>query len=120
MLLATRFPFLDKIIIQSGPYNFLDRNAYWRYGKQYKYQFLSEKENNYNLRKKILRSSPYYFTDKINGQLHIIHGKNDKVVPVSQFEDLQHKLANTESKFYLRSGGHKLLDWTLVKSLLLD
>lgn len=107
LLAAARYPKLNCVVAQSGPTNFLLPSASKRYGKQYRYQFLSKKKPIAILREKMIKSSPIYFIDRYAGDLLLIYGKKDWVVPISNAEHLKEKLKDKlNMEFVELEGGH--------------
>ena len=111
LLAGIRNPEIDFVIAQSGPTDFLSSAVMNRYGFQYRYQFLSHKQSMDDIRAKILRSSPVHFIDSLQSRLLLIHGIRDKVVPISNADQIAARLANSSKTTYLkREAGHQLLE----------
>lgn len=107
LLAAARYPRFNCVVAQSGPTNFLLPIVSRRYGKQYRYQFLSKEAPIEILREKIIKSSPIYFIENYPGDLLLIYGKKDFVVPISNGENLVEKLSGKSNLEYVQlEGGH--------------
>lgn len=107
LLAAARYPQLNCVVAQSGPTNFLLPIVSRRYGKQYRYQFLSQEAPQSILREKIIKSSPLFFVNNYPGDLLLIYGKKDFVVPISNGEHLVEKLSDKSNlEFVQLEGGH--------------
>ncbi|MBX2871702.1 MAG: prolyl oligopeptidase family serine peptidase [Saprospiraceae bacterium] len=107
LLAAARYPKLNCVVAQSGPTNFLSPTESKRFGKQYRYQFLSKEASLPVLREKIIKSSPIYFIDAYPGDLLLIYGKKDWIVPIRNAERLKEKLsAKPNLKLVQLEGGH--------------
>ncbi len=115
LLAAARDTSIRNAVSIAGPTNFHQRQAYDRYGGQYKYQFLSTTTDMDSIRDKMLRSSPAYFIEDYQNDLLLIQGRNDQVVPVANATaviDLLQEKKNFEH--ILTEGGHDFYDWPLV------
>ena len=77
---------INATVAIAGPTDFFSKKIYHRYGFQYKYQFLSKKLPPMDLRAKMIKSSPGYFIKNYSNALLLIHGKEDKVVPLENAE----------------------------------
>lgn len=113
MLMAARNTDIKMVIAQSGPYDFTGDYAYKRYGMQFKYQFLSKPLGIKAIRKKIISSSPIYFTRYIKSEVLLIHGRKDKVCPFSKAEEFFEsfpKSINVTKKW--EDGGHGLMHFS--------
>lgn len=86
LLAGARDTSINAVISISGPVDFFSREVHDRYGKQYKYQFLSQTRDIDDIRKRMIMSSPIYFSHYIKGSLLIIHGKKDHLVPLYTVE----------------------------------
>ncbi|NRB52386.1 MAG: prolyl oligopeptidase family serine peptidase [Saprospiraceae bacterium] len=107
LLAAARHPSLNCVVAQSGPTNFLLPIVSRRYGKQYRYQFLSREAPLSILREKIIKSSPLFFVDSYPGDLLLIYGKKDWVVPISNGENVAERLSGKSNFEYVKlEGGH--------------
>ena len=91
LLAGIRDSRIKLVIDYAGPTNFPSRDVHSRYLKQYKYQFLGNKAPIAELRKRILASSPYYFTEYLPDVV-VGHGAKDHVVPLSQAQILIDRL----------------------------
>lgn len=112
LLAGVRDRRIQLVVDQSGPTNFLSRRAHSRYFKQYKYQFLNVKKPIPALRKRILASSPYYFTEYLPDVV-ITHGAKDRVVPLEQAQIVVDRLEDKGFRGQLivdikTEGGHNL------------
>ena len=59
------------------------------------------------LREKIIKSSPIYFIENYQNNLLLIHGKNDKTVPISNTRKLIKKLnKKVNLDTLITNGGH--------------
>ncbi|MEM9720445.1 MAG: prolyl oligopeptidase family serine peptidase [Bacteroidota bacterium] len=116
LLAGIRDSSIQTVVSIAGPTNFFSKEAYYRYGKQYKYQFLSYTQVQEEIRKKILKSSPLHFVDFLKPSLLLIHGKSDRTVHISHAEHVVEKLRNKENfKPVLVDGGHQLEEWDRVE-----
>ena len=107
LLMGIRNSSINGVISAAGPTNFFSEEVYNRYGLQYKYQFLSEKKSLAKLREKIIKSSPIYFIENYQNNLLLIHGKNDKTVPISNTRKLIKKLnKKVNLDTLITNGGH--------------
>ena len=97
LLAGSRYPQFNAVIAQSGPVDFLSPDVYNRYGLQFKYQFLSRTTDMTKIREKIIKSSPVHFIQQYPNPLVIIHGENDKVVPIENAVQLLEKLEGKEN-----------------------
>ena len=88
LLAASRDKRIKAAISQAGPVDFLRRDVFDRYNLQYRYQFLNGKATFEERRKHILRSSPLHFISGFEGSLLILHGTNDKTVPLWNAEEI--------------------------------
>ena len=117
LLMGARDSTLQKVVSIAGPTQFYDRNSYFRYGKQYKYQFLSTTTDLPAIREKMIKSSPIYFIKDYPNSLLLIHGKNDRVVEISHAERVIERLAGKENfTLILNENGHNFYDWNQVTS----
>jgi dipeptidyl aminopeptidase/acylaminoacyl peptidase len=110
LLAGIRDPRIQLVVDLAGPANFLSRKVHSRYFKQYKYQFLSTKAPIPELRKRILASSPYHFSEYLPDVV-IAHGAKDEVVPVEQAQNIIDRLQEKGHKGALSvdvrlNGGH--------------
>ncbi len=111
LLAGIRNPDLDLIIAQSGPTDFFNRETRVRYGFQYRYQFLSQQKPLADIRAKILKSSPLLFIHELQGNVKLIHGVDDSVVPLWHAEHLHKRFPDSSRiDFYKRQGGHRLYE----------
>ena len=109
LLAGIRNQEIDFVIAQSGPTDFLRLEAYTRKGFQYKYQFLSQKKPLKEIRRKIIKSSPYHFINSLRGKLVLIHGKNDPIVPIWHSDQIALHFRDTSRLNYkMVNGGHRL------------
>lgn len=92
LLMAARDSTIAKAVSIAAPTNFLSEEFYRRYGIQYKYQFLSRTKSLPEIRSKVLKSSPLYFIENYPGRLLLIHGINDRIVPVENANAIISKL----------------------------
>ncbi|MFY0599118.1 MAG: prolyl oligopeptidase family serine peptidase [Cyclobacteriaceae bacterium] len=97
------------IISQSGPTDFLRMHGYKRYGRQYRYIFLAYDLPFYEIRKKIIRCSPLHFIENYQGNLLLLHGRNDDTVPLFHASELIDKMKDRSSfEYVLTSDGHSM------------
>lgn len=107
LLAAARYPALNCVVAQSGPTNFLSKTVARRYGKQYRYQFLSTQAPIFTLRKKIIKSSPLHFIQYYPGDLLLIYAEKDGIVPISNGESVKEKLHHKSNvEYVILKGGH--------------
>ncbi len=97
MLMAVRDPSLSCAVSIAGPSDFFREDVSRRYSSQYKYQFLSEVLPLAELRKKILRSSPFHFIDAYSNPFLLIHGKLDQTVPLWNAEIVASKMQHQQN-----------------------
>ncbi|MCK8522908.1 prolyl oligopeptidase family serine peptidase [Aquimarina sp. D1M17] len=107
LLMGIRNPNINAVISIAGPTNFFSKEMYYRFPKQYKYQFLSKKLPLSSIREKMIKSSPIHFVERYQNHMLLIHGKNDKIVPVSHAYDVIDKLKNKKSfQYHIVNEGH--------------
>ena len=119
LLMGIRDPGINAVISIAAPTNFFSEEMYNRYTKQYKYQFLSHKKSIMEIRAKMIKSSPIYFVEKYPNALLLIHGENDKIVPVSHAHGVIAKLKQKENfEYRITDQGHAIdnqtryiMDW---------
>ncbi|GLR18124.1 alpha/beta hydrolase family protein [Portibacter lacus] len=92
LLMAARDSMIRTVVDITGPVDFYDKRSYYRYGKQFKYQFLSQSKNLKTIRHKMIASSPIYFLEDYKHPILIVYGKSDRVVPIENAEKLILKL----------------------------
>lgn len=115
LLMAARDPSIARTVAIASPTDFYRQQVYHRYGTQYKYQFLSRTTDIVEMRQKMLKSSPCYFVSHSDNPLLLIHGNNDRVVPLenaTQVIELMEGKSNFQS--IIHDGGHGFYDWPLV------
>jgi dipeptidyl aminopeptidase/acylaminoacyl peptidase len=109
LLAAARFPGFSFAIAQSPPTDFIQTDAYQRHTLQFKYQFLSHPLSPEVIRNKLIASSPVYFIHHIKCPILLIHGKRDKICPVSHSTRIIDELKDSPSfEFKLMDEGHLL------------
>ena len=60
-----------------------------------------------DIRKKMLRSSPIHFIDDISHPVFLLYGKNDRVVPLSNAENIIEKLKGKKDlEYFFSEAGH--------------
>ncbi|NJB72022.1 dipeptidyl aminopeptidase/acylaminoacyl peptidase [Saonia flava] len=115
LLMGSRDSTISSVVSISGPTNFYSEKAFNRYGKQYKYQFLSRSKSIDNIRKKMIKSSPIFFIKDYPNSILLIHGKNDSVVNISHAKAIIDKLSGKDNfEFVLNENGHNFYDWDMV------
>ncbi|MEL6194876.1 MAG: alpha/beta fold hydrolase [Bacteroidota bacterium] len=100
LLAASRDKRIKAAISQAGPVDFLRKDVFDRYNLQYRYQFLNGKATFEERRKHILRSSPVHFISDFEGNLLILHGTNDKTVPLWNAEEILQKRGTDSLTFH--------------------
>ncbi len=119
LIAAILKPDWKKIIAQSGPYNFLHFDPPSRYNLQYKYQFLTHESDLKSRRRRIIKSSPFYFSKEITSPTYIIHGNQDEIAPVFHYESLyKYHYKDSLWTFKLKNGGHILNEMDQVTNWL--
>ncbi len=115
LLVGAKDKSIKNIVSISAPTNFFSKKTYNRYGKQYKYQFLSNTKSKEKIRKKMIESSPVYFIQDFPNSILLIHGKNDRVVNVSHAIAIIDGMKDKEN-FHseLNENGHEFYDWNRV------
>ncbi len=109
LLMGIRNNNINAVISMAAPTDFFSETMYNRYRKQYKYQFLSKKVPLKEIRAKMIKSSPIHFIENYPNHLLLIHGKNDKVVPVSHAIQVIEKLKEKEHfEYRLVNEGHSI------------
>ena len=112
-LMAARNSNISMVIAQSGPYDFMGDHAYKKYGLQFKYQFLSRKMDKEAIRKKIISSSPRYFTPAIESDVMLIHGRNDEVCSFEKAVDFLESFPTSKKVNHKWvEGGHGLYEFS--------
>ena len=107
LLAGIRNPELNGVVSTTGPTDFSSREIYNRYSFQFKYQNLSKIKPMTELRKKMLRSSPIHFIENISQPVFLLYGKNDRVVPLSNAENILKKLeGKNDLECFLAEAGH--------------
>lgn len=107
LLAGIRNPELNGVISTTGPTDFSSREVYNRYRFQFKYQYLSEKKTMRELRKKMLRSSPIHFIENISQPVFLLYGKNDRIVPLSNAENILKRLKDKKDvAYFFPDAGH--------------
>jgi pimeloyl-ACP methyl ester carboxylesterase len=101
LLVAERDKRVKGAIAVAGPVNLLKLTSQSENDRTYQCQFLSDlvqgKSSMQSARSKMIASSPLYFAQYLpKTQLHL--GKNDRIVPVSQGEDLKMAMTNLGMK----------------------
>ena len=121
LLVGARDKSIKSVVSISGPTDFFSKKSYYRYGKQYKYQFLSRTKSIEEIRKKMIVSSPIYFMEDFPNPILLIHGKNDRVVNVSHATEMIEKMKGKEN-FYseLNENGNEFHDWNRVMKWIKD
>lgn len=115
LLMGARDTTIKNIVSIAGPTDFYAKEVYQRYGFQYKYQFLSTTKSIDTIRQKMLKSSPIYFIDNYPNPLLLIHGKNDRVVPISNATQVIELLTNKKNfTSIINDNGHAFYDWNQV------
>ena len=115
LLMGARDTTIKNIVSIAGPTNFFSRDVYHRYGRQYKYQFLSKTTSVPDLRKKMIASSPLFFLEQFPNNILLIHGRNDLVVPISNAEEVIKRLAARDNfTSIINDGGHRFDGWKQV------
>jgi dipeptidyl aminopeptidase/acylaminoacyl peptidase len=90
--MASRDSTLNAVACAAAPTDFLTKKAYYKYGVQYTYQFLSRNKPLSQIRRHIIKSSPCYFIDSFQNDLLLIHGRYDQTVDVEHAEKVIAKL----------------------------
>lgn len=107
LLAGIRNSELNGVVSTTGPTDFSSREVYNRYEFQFKYQYLSEKKPMSDLRKKMLRSSPIHFIENISQSVFLLYGKNDRLVPLSNAENILKKMEGKEDlEYFFVDAGH--------------
>lgn len=107
LLAASRDKRIKAAISQAGPVDFLRKDVFDRYNLQYRYQFLNGEATFEERRKHILRSSPVHFIYDYEAKLLILHGTNDKTVPLWNAEEVLQKRESDPLTFHeYREEGH--------------
>lgn len=115
LLAATRDTSYEKVVDISGPTDFTSFEIYYKFGLQYKYQFLSEEKPIRELRKKMLKSSPIHFVEHIRSPLLLNYGDSDATVDISNLENLETKLVGKKNiKILKESRGHQSGDLSVI------
>ena len=115
LLMGARNPMIQKIVAIASPTNFLSEQLYNKYGLQFKYHFLSRSKNFNEIRKKILACSPLFFVKDYPGSLFLIHGRNDKVVPLWNAEKVIEELEGLHNfQYEINDNGHEFYQWDNV------
>ena len=119
LLAGIRDPSIRTVISLAAPTDFYSKRKYYRYGKQYAYQFLSQTKDINLIRQKILMSSPYHFIDSLQASLLLIHGEKDHTVPVYHAEKIMQQLTDkADFQSVILDGGHILHEWERIISWL--
>ncbi len=109
LLMGIRDNSINAVISMAAPTDFFSKKMYNRYEKQYKYQFLSKKAPLKEIRAKMIKSSPIHFIENYPNHLLLIHGKNDKVVPVSHAKQIIERLNEKENfEYRIVNEGHSI------------
>ncbi|MEM7510617.1 MAG: prolyl oligopeptidase family serine peptidase [Bacteroidota bacterium] len=107
LLAAARDKRIKAAISQVGPVDFLRKDVFDRYNLQYRYQFLNGEATFEERRKHILRSSPVHFIHDYENKLLILHGMNDKTVPLWNADEiLQQREADSLTFHEYWNAGH--------------
>ncbi|MEM6764565.1 MAG: prolyl oligopeptidase family serine peptidase [Bacteroidota bacterium] len=107
LLAASRDKRIKAAISQAGPVDFVRKEVANRYRFQYYYQFLNGEATLTERRNHILRSSPIHFIHDYQGKLLILHGIQDKTVPLWNAEELlQRREADTLTYHEFWEAGH--------------
>lgn len=107
LLMAARDSTLKNIVSAAGPTNFFLQEVYQRYGQQYKYQFLSKETSLDKIREKMMACSPEFFIDDFPNAILLVHGRNDRVVPVSNATKVAALLEGRDNfEIIINDGGH--------------
>ena len=115
LLMAARQPQLKSVVSIAGPVDFFTKTIYYKYGAQYKYQFLSYEASMPELRKKMLKSSPIYFISNYSNNLLLVQGKMDEVVSVENAERVIQIMQGKENfEYLLTEEGHRFTKMNLV------
>ena len=115
LLMGARDTSIRRIASIAGPTDFYSKEIYNRYGKQYKYQFLSTTKDISQIRKKMIKSSPLHFYESYPKATLIIHGRHDRTVRLSQVQPLIDLMNHREHfEYYIYEGGHYFDDWPMV------
>lgn len=115
LLMGIRNQAIRNVVSIAGPTDFFSNEFYYRYGKQYKYQFLSTNTSVKDIRAKMLKSSPIHFIDDYQNPLLLIHGKHDRTVHISHASKVIHKLEGQENfTAILHNEGHQFRNWDQV------
>lgn len=121
LLMGARDTSIQKVVSIAGPTNFHSKKVYYRYGKQYKYQFLSRTQSMDTIRAKMVKSSPVFFIDNFPNQILLIHGSNDRVVPLWHATTLIDQLQDRENfKSVINENGHDFNEWSFVVDWIRD
>ena len=115
LLMGVRDSIIKNVVSIAAPTDFFSRKVYHRYGHQYKYQFLSTTTNMDRIRTKMLKCSPVYFIKNSSASELLIHGRNDRTVPVSNAQKVVEELKGNENfQSILLNSGHNFYRWDLV------
>lgn len=115
MLMSARNTNIKMVVAQSGPYDFTGDYAYSNYGIQFKYQFLSRTMDINAIRRNIISSSPIYFTQYVESDVLVIHGRNDEVCSFTKAEEFFESFPkNSLVKKKWEDGGHGLMQFSYV------
>jgi len=109
LLTGIRYPEIGKVVSQSGPVQFHNRQCYDIYGFQFRYQFLNQELSLDQIRQKLIKCSPIYFIDYYKNDLFILHGKHDPIVPIWNAESIIDIRGNgNKLQFLITEGGHSV------------
>ena len=109
LLMGARDTSINTVIDVTGPINFYDRKIYYKFGMQYKYQFLSRDQSLSEIRRQIIASSPVYFIEKYKKPMLIVYSENDRTVSIENAEILIDKFAERSNfKSIILNEGHNV------------
>lgn len=121
LLMGARDRSIKNIIAAAAPTNFYTPEVYHRYGRQYRYQFLSTTSEIERIRAKIIKSSPLYFIEDYSNAMLLIHGEKDSVVPVSEALAIVGKLEGRDDFVsIITKGGHEFQEWDRAFKWIID
>ncbi|MEM9836679.1 MAG: prolyl oligopeptidase family serine peptidase [Bacteroidota bacterium] len=121
LLMAAHYPDLKCAVAATGPVDFVNRQPYERYGLQFRYQFLGERKSMFDLRQRMILSSPVYFGQQIQPDLLMLYGQQDNVVPYWNAEKMLASMGEKENVSLITvAAGHSFDERERIKEWLAE
>jgi len=116
LLMGIRNAMIKNVVSIAGPTDLFSEEYFHKFGKLYKYLFLSTTTSIKDIRLKILKSSPIHFLKNYHKSLLMIHGQNDQAVSVSHAHEVNELLKEQANiTTIINEDGHRFSDWNLVE-----